>query len=48
MACPWLPWVVVNTPTSRVTTPRPGYKKFSVITPGHDPTVGWFSPVEVP
>ena len=48
MACQWLPSVVVSTPTSRVTTRRPGYKKFSLMTPGHDPTVDWFTTVEVP
>ena len=48
MACQWLPWVVVSTSTSRVTTRRPAYKKFSLMTPGHDPTVDWFTPVQVP
>ena len=48
MVCQWLPWVVVSTPTSRVTTGRPAYKKFSLMTPGHDPTVEWCTPVEVP
>ena len=48
MACQWLPWVVVSTPTSRVTTRRPAYKKFSLMTPGHDPTFDWFTLVEVP
>ena len=48
MACQWLPWVVVSTPTSRVTTRRPAYKKFSLMTPRHDPTVDWFTLVDVP
>ena len=48
MACQWLPWVVVSTPTSRVTTRRLGYKKFSLMTPGHDPTMDWFTPLQVP
>ena len=48
MACQWLPWVVVSTPTSRSTTRRPAYKKFSLMTPGHDPAIDWFTPVDVP
>ena len=47
MACQLPPWVVVSTPTSRATTRRPAYKKFSLMTPGHDPTVDWFAPVDV-
>ena len=47
MACQWLPCVVVSTPTSRVTTKRPAYKKFSLMTPGHDLTVDWFTPVDL-
>ena len=48
MAYQWLPWVVVSTPTSRLTTRQPVYKKSSLMTPRHDPTVDWFTPVEVP
>ena len=48
IACQSLPRVVVSTPPSRVTTRRPAYKKFSLMTPGQDPTVDWFTPVDVP
>ena len=36
MACQWLPWVVVSTPTSRVTTRRPGYMYLHVLVYGGD------------